>query len=58
MDIITAEEAGDILSCTAATIRNMILRNELPIVRKTPGRTGAYLIDRAEVEKLLDSKTA
>lgn len=56
-DILTLDEASDILGCSSQTVRVRILDGLLPVVRKLPGPNGAYLVLRSDVEKLLEDKS-
>lgn len=51
-ELITAAQAARILGVDSKTIRRRALAGLLPVAIKLPGFTGAYLFDRAAVEKL------
>lgn len=53
--LIATREVANRLGVTVATVSRMVKRGDLPAVQKLPGRTGAYLFDRAEIEKLADA---
>ena len=52
-ETLTTTEAAQLLGCSARTIQRKIEAGELTPERKLPGPNGAYLIPRAEVERLL-----
>lgn len=58
LDILTLDEASDILGCSAQTVRRKIFDGTLPLAKRLPGPNGLYLVWRADVEKLLADKTA
>lgn len=49
---ITTAEAAEILGRTVATVNRMVLVGRLKPVRKLPGKTGAYLFERKDIERL------
>lgn len=51
-EIITAPEASVLLRCSIRSVHRLIDSEQLPVIRKLPGPNGAFLIHRAEVEKL------
>jgi hypothetical protein len=56
---ITTREALEILNLTdPSTIAKYVKRGKLKPSRKLPGRTGAYLFHRSDVEQLRDEVAA
>lgn len=49
-DIINAAEAAEILGISIRAVQHRITRGTLA-AQKLPGRTGAYVLDRADVQK-------
>lgn len=56
--LIGATEACDMLLISKDTLIRMIARGEIKPVHKLPGPTGAYLLNRAEIEHLARAKLA
>lgn len=52
VDYIGVRDAAKIVDRTQLTVLRWIKIGKLPIVGRLPGPNGAYLLDRAEVEKL------
>ena len=52
-DLIGSAEAGQILDKTPRTIQRMVASGVLTPVVTLPGKTGAHLFSRADVEALL-----
>jgi len=50
--LVTTAEVVDILHCDRSTITRLVATGKLTAATKLPGRTGAYLFDRAAVEAL------
>ena len=57
-ETLTTTEAAQMLGCSARTIQRMIEGDKLTPERKLPGPNGAYLIPRAEVERILSERAA
>jgi excisionase family DNA binding protein len=57
-DLIGADEAGDIAGASRATVKRAAIAGELPYALKMPGRTGAYLFHRADVEQWATARHA
>ena len=58
-DEVTTREAMEILGLTnPSTITRYVAERKLTASRKLPGRTGAFLFARSEVERLRDSRIA
>ena len=51
-DLIPTSEVAEMFGLHVATIVRRVQAGELPYAVKVPGKTGAYLFDRAEIEKL------
>lgn len=51
-DLIGTTEAATILKCDKATVTRLAGNGTLTAVLKRPGRNGAWLFDRAAVEKV------
>ena len=51
-DLIPTSEVAGMLGLHVATIVRRVQAGELAYAVKVPGKTGAYLFDRAEIEKL------
>ena len=56
--LIGTREAATLLNVSLPTATRMAQEGELPVVGKLPGRTGAYLFDRAAVEALAAERAA
>jgi excisionase family DNA binding protein len=50
--LIGAAEAAEILGVSKDTLIRMIARGEVPMVQKLDGVKGAYIFERAEVERV------
>lgn len=50
--LIPTSEVAALLSIHVATVVRKAQAGEIPFAVKLPGETGAYLFDRAEVERL------
>lgn len=55
---ITVAEAADILRVNRKTVLRRMAAGLLKPTQKLPGETGAYLFDRAEVERLAVERRA
>lgn len=53
---ITTAEATTILQVSPRAVLQMIQGGKLKATRKLPGRTGTYLLDRAQVEALASKR--
>lgn len=49
-DLLTTAQVRDITGWSITSINRWALLGDLPVARKLPGATGAYLFDRAAVE--------
>jgi len=54
---ITTAQAAEVLDVEHRSVFRMVKRGELSPSAKLPGRTGAYLFKRAEVERLAKSRS-
>lgn len=55
LDLIPAAEVAAILRVHVRTVHRMVADGRLVPVVQAPGRKGAYLFDRAAVERLRDT---
>lgn len=55
---MTTSEVAKALGKQARTIQRQADSGLLPTIGKLPGRTGAYLFDRTEIEKLANAEQA
>lgn len=55
---LTTSEAAHLLGCSPRTVQRMIEGGKLAAEHKLPGPNGAYLISRAEVERILAERAA
>ena len=53
--LLSTAQVAVMLGKSTATVKRMALAGTLPPAIKLPGETGAYLFDRADVERLLDT---
>lgn len=51
-DLLTTAEAAEVLGVTVATINRWAVSGRLPVAHKLPGRTGANLYRREDVERV------
>lgn len=51
-DLLTTAQAAEILGKTPRTVQRMVAAGLLTPATTLPGKTGAHLFDRAEVERL------
>lgn len=56
--LIGAAEAAQILHMDLRTIHRQIDKGEIPHVAKLPGLRGAYVLDRAEIERIAAERAA
>ena len=57
-DLLTCADVAPMFRRSVDTIARMAARGELPVAQKLPGRTGAYLFRRADVDALLTAASA
>ena len=57
-DLLTTAQVAELKGWSVTSINRWALNGELPAVRKLPGRTGAYLFHRADVESFRAGETA
>lgn len=55
-DLIGAAEACEMLRVDRATITRWVVSGKLPTVHKMPGKSGAYLFNRADVEQIASER--
>lgn len=58
LELVTAAEAAATLKCTTRTITRYADAGTLPTARKLPGRTGARLFHRSDVDRLAEQLEA
>lgn len=51
-ETVTTAQAADLLGKSVATINRMVLLGRITPHLKLPGKTGAYLFDRDQIESL------
>lgn len=51
-DLVGTTEAAEILGWPVRKVKRHTLAGHIPYIRKLPGRTGAYLFDRAVIETI------
>lgn len=51
-DTLTTAQAAELLGKSVATVNRMVLLGRLAPAAKLPGKTGAYLFDRTQIEAL------
>lgn len=56
-DLVGSTEAARILGTTERTVQRKANTGAIPIAAKIPGRTGAYLFERADVEAIAHAGT-
>lgn len=57
-DLITTTEAATVLGYTVAWTNKLAASGRLPVAHKLPGRTGAFLFDRADIERWATTRAA
>jgi predicted DNA-binding transcriptional regulator AlpA len=57
-DLIGTAEAAEVAGVSVPTIKRVARMLRLPIAVRMPGRTGALLFERADVEAYRDSRDA
>ena len=57
-DMITVEQAAEIIGVSAVRIRQFIKEERLPATKIGEGRRGMWLINRADLEKVKDRPKA
>ena len=50
--MVTSAQAAEILGKSVRTVHRMAFEGQLDVVAKLPGLTGAWLFNRADVERL------
>jgi len=51
-DLLPTKDVAQLLGVHVSTVARMVAANEIQPAMKIPGKTGAYLFDRADVERL------
>ncbi|MDQ3307567.1 MAG: helix-turn-helix domain-containing protein [Actinomycetota bacterium] len=49
-ELLSTSEAAEILGTSGVTVNRWAITGKLPVAHKMPGRTGAYLFARSDVE--------
>lgn len=49
-ELITSAQVSDLLGITVAWVNKQAATGRLPVAQKLPGRTGAYLFRRDDIE--------
>lgn len=57
-DLVTSADAARILGVHVATVARRVASGSLRPAMKLPGETGAYLFDRAQVERIAAERAA
>lgn len=57
-DLITTAEAASILHYSIQWVNKLAARGDLPVAKKLPRATGAYLFDRAEIERIASERVS
>jgi len=57
-ELLGVSEAAELVGVSIATIKRAAIAGRLPVARKLPGATGAYLFRRADVEALRAERAA
>lgn len=57
-DLLTTAQVAEITGWSITSINRWALAGDLKPVRKLPGRTGPYLFDRAEIERIARERSA
>jgi excisionase family DNA binding protein len=57
-DFLTTAEVAKILNYSVAWVNKLAKSERLPVARKLPGHTGAYLFRRADVDALITGRAA
>lgn len=56
-ELLTSSQAGHILNLSARTIQRMADAGEIPLVQKLPGRNGARLFSRVDIERIAAARS-
>ena len=56
-ELLTTAQVSELTGLSVTHINRMALDGRLPIAQKLPGRTGAYLFDRAAIQAHLPQRT-
>jgi predicted DNA-binding transcriptional regulator AlpA len=57
-DFLTTAQVADILNYTVPWVNKLAATGRLPVAQKLPGRTGAYLFSRSEIERIASERAA
>lgn len=57
-ETISTAETAAMLGMSVSQINRLAAAGDLPVIAKAPGIRGAYLFDRADVERILAERAA
>ena len=57
-DLVTTAEAAAILNYSIQWVNKLAARGDIPVAKKLPRATGAYLFDRADIERIAQERAA
>jgi hypothetical protein len=57
-EIITTAQAARMLGRSVATVNRMVALGQIQPAKKLPGKTGAYLFEAREIERLVSDRAA
>lgn len=57
-DLIGSNEAASRLGVTRAYFNKLVLTGDIPVVLRTPGRTGARMFDPVEIDRIAARRRA
>ncbi len=57
-ELLSTGEVAELLGTTVATVNRWAVTGKLPVAHKMPGRTGAYLFARSDVEAVREPMDA
>lgn len=56
--LIPTAEVATVLAVDVRTVHRLVTSGRLPVALKVPGKTGAYLFDPADVDRLAAERAA
>lgn len=56
VELISAREASELMGCSRRTVERLVASGTLLPKAKLPGRTGAFVFRRADVERLAERR--
>lgn len=57
-DLLTTAQVSELTRLSVTHINRLALEGKLPVAQKLPGRTGAYLFERAAIEPHIPQRTS